>query len=411
MVKPSAALRSSMKIIDVSPVLLSVGGPETDTEVAGLWPRSTCLVRIESDTGLTGLGEAYAGSFAPEVAASLVQNFRPLLLGEDPFAIGLLWDKLASRMRNWGGSGIAMSVLGGVDCALWDLAGKAMGVPTYQLLGGLARKELPIYASGGSVLWPPDACIKRVERYVQQGFRSVKLNVGHAGRPEADTLGQFIREEREKWKALRAAIGWDVALSIDACQGFSCRSWSSTTAVQVATALEEFQLAWLEEPCAFTDLEGWAAVRRSVQTPIAGGETTATADELRRLIEARAIDIAQPDATHAAGITECQRMISLAGAHHIPVALHCYGTAVAMAANIHLAFASPQVVLQEYPVLEHPLRSQLWVEPPQRRGGVLLPPSAPGLGVCLPEAAVQGYPFIPGSGAQMAFSTGPRNQT
>ena len=395
-----------MRITKVSPILLSVAGPDEDPDLS-FWPRSTCLVQIETDAAVTGLGEVLAGMFVPEPSAALVRNYASFLLGEDPLEIERLWQKLYARSLFWGRTGLSVSVLSGIECALWDIAGKAYRAPVYRLLGGPAQERLRVYASLGPSLWPIDKTLERVARWLERGFTAFKLNVGYANRGPAATLKELVREERAKLMALQKLAGDGADMMLDACQGFCARSWSAKAALQLVTALEEFELLWLEEPCGFGDLRGWCEVRRGTRTPVAGGEALTTVEEFERWLDAGAFDVAQPDASHVGGITHCLAVHQNARQRSVRGTIHCYGTGVAMAANFHAAFASPNCPIAEFAALEHPLREELLEEPWRIEQGHLAPPEAPGLGVVLRESTLQKHPYIPGSGVQIEFSLGP----
>ncbi len=395
-----------MKITRVEPILLSIGVPEENPEE--MWPRSICLVQIETDAGVSGLGEAYLGVFAPEVAASLIRAFGELLVGRDPLNIEGINQSVRASTLSWSRGGAAASAFSGIDCALWDLAGKAYGVPTYKLLGGAVREQQPTYASCGPGLYPIERTVERVAEQAARGFVAAKLNVGFIERPPAETLTELIEAEQAKLAALREELGTAFGLMLDCCQGICTPPWTAKTAQCIANALEEFDLTWLEEPCAFDDWSGWARLRAHTRIAIAGGEAAAGLAEFDTLLQSGAVDILQPDAAYSGGITLCRELFPLARQQRTPVALHCYGTAAAMAANLHLAFASAECAYVEFPILPHPLREVLWTEPPRLEQGNLGLPSAPGLGIQFDDALVERFPYQPNTGFYQPYTLGPR---
>lgn len=395
-----------MKITEVEPILLSIGEPGEYLEE--IWPRSICLVRIHTDSGLTGLGESYLGVFAPEVAASLVRTFGEMLIGCDPMNVEGLNQIARASTVFWARGGAAASAFSGIDCALLDLAGKAYGVPVYVLLGGPVRERQLTYASCGPGLWPVQRMVERVAEQAALGFVAAKLNIGYPERGPAETLGELIEEEQTKLRALRQELGQGFGLMLDCCQGTCTPAWPAKTALQVANALEEFGLTWLEEPCGFDDWQSWALVRARTPTPIAGGEAAAGLSEVDVLLRSEALDILQPDAAFSGGITLCRQVLTLASQYSKQVALHCYGTAAAMAANIHLAFASAGCAYVEFPILAHPLREILWVESPLVESGYINPPKAPGLGIKFDEDLIDRFPYRPKTGFQGTYTLGPR---
>ena len=395
-----------MKITDVKAYLLSVAEESDDPYMVGLGPRSGCLIRITTDDGLNGLGETYAGFYAPEAARSLVEIYRTHLLGRDPLQIRGLWDELYARSTWWGRNSLPIFVLSGIEQALWDLAGKVAGMPVYQLLGGATKDKQRVYASCASSPWPVEKTVAMVQGQAEKGYNAVKFDLGYYPRQDYGSLEGFLEDERRKLETVRREVGHGVDLMIDAGQGFSASPWPAKKAIRIARALDEFNLAFFEEPCGYTNLEGYAEVRRSVQTPIAGGESLTTIHEWRPFLDTGCVDIAQPDASVVGGISECHRVITMAASAHIPVAMHCYGLGVAVAANLHVALANSNVIFLEYPARETSLRNELFQEPLRVEKGYVYPPSAPGLGVELLPETIDRYPFVPSTGWQEMFSIG-----
>jgi L-alanine-DL-glutamate epimerase-like enolase superfamily enzyme len=382
-----------MKITRVEPILLSVPLPAgrgvrwSGGEIDVL---PTVLVRVHTDAGLSGLGDSYGvGIFAPTVARALIEHYEPMLTGEDPMDVARLTDALYTRSLFWGRSGAAVSIVSTIENALWDIAGQALGVPVYQLLGGAAHQRLPIYASGG-LDRSPEETRAELEGYVDQGFRAIKVRIGHD--PARD---------RAKVKLARRTVGDGITLMVDAVQGHNPRPWSAAQALASARAIEEFEPAWLEEPCAAYDYQGYAEVRRGTTIPIAGGESSTMVHEFRHFFDAEALDVAQPDAVHAGGILECLRIAALAEVAGVRIAPHAWGSAVCLLANYHAGFATRNCAYVEYPTFGNPLRDELLVEPLRIEDGYLLPPRAPGLGVRLPEDLPSRYPYRPDAGITM----------
>jgi L-alanine-DL-glutamate epimerase-like enolase superfamily enzyme len=192
-----------------------------------------------------------------------------------------------------------------------------------------------------------------------------------------------------------------VKLMVDAVQSINQPPWPGEEASRIAKSLEASDPFWLEEPCGSYDVRGYAMVRESTSISVAGGETLTTPEMFDSFFEAEALDIAQPDATHVGGISDCVQVCLGAHAHGIPVALHAWGTAVCMAANYHIGFAVPNCVILERPALDNPLIPALLTEPFQIKDGQLLPPSAPGLGLHLSEEVLQKFAYRPGSAYQI----------
>jgi len=345
---------------------------------------NTCLIEIETDAGLTGLGEAKVGVGNLGNYAALVTlvhaELAPLLVGRDARDVTALWESVyngtrahyvAAHGRTFpvvGRRGITISALSGIDIALWDLLGKALGQPVWRLLGGRFRDRIPAYASGG---WAPVGGVgKQLRQYVDRGHRAVKLRVGLQDRSVDDSAAR-VREARQ-------ALGPDVALMVDA-HG----TWSVREAQRFARKVADCDLAWLEEPVSPDNVDGQAEVRASTDVPIASGETEQTRFAFRDLIAARAVDVLQPDVAIAGGITETQRICALAAAHGLTVAPHLWGGAILFASGLHLAVATPCVTTLEFSRGENPLLNDLVQEPFDLVDGHVRAPDRPGLGLTL----------------------------
>jgi len=345
---------------------------------------NTCLVEIDTDAGLTGLGEAKVGVGNLGNYAALVTlihaELAPLLIGRDPRDVTALWEAIyngtrahyvASHGRTFpvvGRRGITISALSGIDIALWDLLGKSLDQPVWRLLGGRLRERIPAYASGG---WAPVGGVgKQLRQYVERGHRAVKMRVGLQDKSVDDSAAR-VREARE-------SLGPEVGLMVDA-HG----TWSVREAQRFARKVSDCDLAWLEEPVSPDNVTGQAEVRAATDIPIAAGETEQTRFAFRDLIEARAVDVLQPDVAIAGGITETLRICALAATHGLTVAPHLWGGAVLFASGLHLAVATPCVNTLEFSRGENPLLHDLVEEPFDLKDGYVLAPDRPGLGLTL----------------------------
>jgi D-arabinonate dehydratase/D-galactarolactone cycloisomerase len=374
-----------MRISRVEPVLLSYTYPPDDVQTwsGGALPGITAgLVRVTTEDGLTGIGETYAANYAPEVVRALVEHFSRYLVGADPADVEGLWRECYSRTLYWGRFGIAISVLSGIESALWDLVGKAAGKPVHALLGTV-HSRLPRYASGGMDA-APDKLRREQSGYAAAGFLASKIRAGVSADADYDKAALSLD-----------ALGPGVGLAVDAVQGSNPKPWSADEAIAVARRLEPLGLLWLEEPCAATDVEGYAAVRRAVDIPIAGAESCTTTFEFQRYLDADALDLAQPDAAHIGGILETRRAAVLAEAKGVPIAVHAWASGACLMANYHAAFASPNCQWLEYPTQPNPLVTALLAEPLTVEDGHVLAPTAPGLGVSLTPELEQQYPYKP----------------
>ncbi|HKZ07055.1 MAG TPA: mandelate racemase/muconate lactonizing enzyme family protein [Methylomirabilota bacterium] len=343
-----------------------------------------CLVEIETDAGITGLGEAKAavgnlGNYAGIVAV-IREEFAPLLIGRDPRDITGAWDLLYNGTRahyaaregrtfpTVGRRGITLSAVSGVDIALWDILGRSLGVPLWRLLGGCYRERVPAYASGG---WAPVGAIgKQMLQYVERGHRAVKMRVGLQDTSVDDSAAR-VRETRE-------TLGPAVGIMVDA-HG----TWSVREAQRFARKVEACDLAWLEEPVSPDNVAGQAEVRRATDIPIAAGESEQTRFAFREMLEARAVDVLQPDPAIAGGLTETRTIAALAASHGLTVAPHLWGSAILFATGLHLCVSTPCATLLEYSRGENPLLNELVEEPIAFEDGHVLAPTGPGLGLTL----------------------------
>ena len=353
---------------------------------------NTCLVEVETDAGLTGVGEAKVGVGNLGHYGALVRlvedELGPAIVGRDPRDVAGIWETLynGSRARYVaregrtfpivGRRGITVSAISGIDIACWDLLGKSLGQPVWRLLGGRVRERIPAYASGG---WAPVGAIgKQLAQYVERGHRGVKMRVGLQDRSVEDSAAR-VRE-------VRRTLGPDVAIMVDA-HG----TWSVRDAQRFARKVAECDLAWLEEPVSPDDLPGQAEVRASTDIPIAAGESEQTRFAFRDMIAARAVDVCQPDPAIAGGLTETVRICALAAAHGLTVAPHLWGGAVLFACGLHLAVATPCVTTLEFSRGENPLLHDLLEEPFELVDGHLAAPDRPGLGLTVRRDALRTF--------------------
>jgi L-alanine-DL-glutamate epimerase-like enolase superfamily enzyme len=374
-----------MKITDVRPILLT---HPYGVEGGHIGQRSACFVEVVTDEGLCGLGETYAGVYVPELAASIVEFFRPYLVGLD--AIPNRVYRIAYRLSSYfGRTGLTVMVLSAIENALWDIAGKAREVPVYELLGGAVHDRLPLYASAGTPTLTIEQLRIQAAAAKAQGYRGYKLRANFfTYQPEV---------EAERVAAVREVLGPNIALALDAVQSFNLQPWSIKQVARMLRLLEPYDLAWAEEMLPPFDPLPYAELRRLTPIPISGGEGITTAQQFEQWLRAGAFDLAQPDATVIGGIAEARRACESAAAHGVPVAFHVWGSAPTIAANYQLAFTTPNCVMLERPFMNNPLDTELLVEPLRTEDGHVLPPTASGLGVWLTEEVRRKYAYAPGS--------------
>lgn len=349
----------------------------------------SCIVRVHSDEGPVGIGECMV-RLAPQATAAIVEELGEVLVGLDVLDTSVAWELMFSVMSNRGHlQGFFMEALSGIDIALWDLKGKALDQPVYQLLGGAQREKIWAYASSLRFRGI-ETTVREAKEYVAQGYGAMKLKLGSDRlRPEADL---------ELATAVREAVGEDIFLSADANCGFE-----RTAAMRLARGLQDLGFAWFEEPLASDDHEGYAEMARSLDMPIAGGETEFTRFGFRDLFTRGALDIVQPNICRAGGFTECWRIAALADSFHIPYAPHTGSTtAVCMAAELHMSAALPNFLIYENMQSDwskqeaNPLRVDLVRDSAEIfEEGFMRLPQGPGLGIELDEEVVERYRIKP----------------
>jgi len=339
---------------------------------------SMVLVEVTTVDGLKGYGECL-GRFGASAYASLINGvFAPCLLGQDAFAIRRLWQLMRASLSGRAG-GMLVEAIAGVDIALWDLAGKAVGQPVHRLLGGMGRQRLDCYAS--SINWAgADAMRAQTQQALDLGFKAIKVK-----------LGQPVARAILAARAVREVVGPDFPLAVDANWAYSLDE-----AIRVGQALHELGYWFFEEPLLPEDVAGYGHLRRAVAVPLAAGESDYTSQHALQLLQERLVGFIQPDVARAGGISETRDIATLAAAFHVAYAPHVgWSGAVCVAASLQLAAAMPAFVSFECMFIANPLRDELttvaWGSAAQLSEGQLPVPTGPGLGIEINWDAVQRY--------------------
>ena len=397
-----------MKITRVSTQLLTARWTDDPSFPQAL--HSTAIIRIETDTEIEGLGELTWGYFAPDAVPAMVDYFQPVLIGQDPLAITQLTRALIDDSVWWARSGAGKSVISGLELALWDLKGKALNVPVWQLLGGRVRARIPVYASGGPSLWPLDHLVRKIEHYAALGYRTAKLSthyynppaaLEHQARmtPVAFPFSRQLEVLHEGFTRLRAEFGDAIDFAIDGHQGGVPHPIPVSEAAGIATTLAPFRLRFYEEPLAYTNLSGYAELRARSPIPIAGGESLCGLDQFHDLIARGCVDLIQPDLGFVGGLHETARIMHHAEAHNLGTAIHTGASmGPSLAASWHLAAASHSVDWLEHVQAASSIHRDLLVDDFTVTEGTVGLPTAPGLGVRLTPALIEKYRFVPSSG-------------
>ena len=339
------------------------------------------IVRVHTDAGISGLGEvdsnplAVKGAIEGPYSHTVTSGLRELVLGEDPFETEKIWHKMYTGNLYGGRRGAGFHAMSGIDIALWDIKGKALGLPVWKLLGGGFHDRIRCYASS---LWgsTPEATCELAKRYVDRGFDAVKFGWEPMGRDEVTDLA-LVREARR-------GLGDGPDLLVDA--GLV---WDAKTAIRRVRAFEEHRIFWLEEPLMPDDYEGYRRLSEAVDTRIAAGEEESNRASFLDLMDRGRVDVVQVDLTRVGGFTEAVKIASLAQDRGLPVANHGFTTYVNVAAALHFLNSVPNTLIAEYVAEEETtLRDRLTKQRIRAHDGMLAIPQEPGLGVELDEEAV-----------------------
>lgn len=354
-----------MKIIDIKATKLSFRNKEIVPFPSTAWREmNRILVEVETAEGITGIGESYQALSLDAVVALVEGGLKRSVVGEDPLKIERLVHKMFQFSTYLGRTGISRHAIAGVEIALWDIVGKARGMPVYQLLGGAFWEKVKVYAS-----MPRIEAVDDVSTYarhcVKRGFKAIKLH----------------QRDVESISAAREAVGDDVEIMVDA----NC-PWTRREALSFARACEEYDVRWLEEPIQpADDFRGLAELRASTDVPIASGENESTLRGFLAMMEMSAVDVLQPSVTKIGGLLVGKKICTLAEAFNVEVAPHSWTLPVGVAASIHLAISSPSCTYVEVPpeLEESPLKIPLRYE-----DGYALLLNEPGLGIELDERVI-----------------------
>jgi L-alanine-DL-glutamate epimerase-like enolase superfamily enzyme len=399
-----------MKITGIETRLLAVAW-DADPNWAFRTDMSTALIRVDTDEGVSGWGETIMGYFAPQSVPALVDFYKPVLIGEDPRAIDLLWRKMYNASIYWGRTGAGLSTISGIEMALWDLNGKLLNAPVWQLLGGKARDRVRVYASGGGALWPMEATVKKVRTYKEMGYGAAKVGTQFTlATPQTDSpnkqeawvrmgagsTAELAEREGEKFRLLRKEFGSQFELLLDGHQGARVHPTSTMEALRICQAIEPYGILLYEEPLSYLNVEGYAELRRRTTVPISGGESLAGMHEFQAYFDRDALDIVQPDVSYVGGIGVTRRILDQALTRHHRAAIHTGGAAgPGFAASLHLSVAHDACVILEQVPAARNVERQLIADPLDLKDGSIAAPTLPGLGLRITEEFIQAHPLKP----------------
>jgi D-arabinonate dehydratase len=363
-----------MKITDVEAILISIPlRKPTSMSNRTVTSREYVVTRVHTDEGITGSAYTIGGSI---VLSGIAGVLKPVFLGADPFDTERLWDRAYKTSLTLGRKGAVIRALSTIDIALWDIKGKALGMPLYKLLGGFADR-VPVYASGGyyrqgeSFQEMADEMARLIERW---GFKAIKVKVGALS----------FEEEVQRIQTLRRTVGDSVQIMVDA----NC-AWNELTyARRIMRAFEEIGIGWFEEPVLPDNFRGSAELAALFETPIATGEQECTRWGFRDLIEHRAADILMPDVAVVGGVSEWMKVAALASAYDMPISSHYFHDF-----HVHLMAAIPNGLIAEYFLrdLDIMVFDEVVREPLLPADGYLTVPQRPGHGMELDEEKLARY--------------------
>jgi len=360
-----------MKIRDIKTTLLSLPlqNPIADSTHT-LNSIDWILVDVYREDGLVGCSHMLTFDYGRELLRGIVDyELRDVVIGMDPSLIANVWQACANRVEYIGQTGVAAWGIAAIDIALWDLLGKSLNCPVFQLLGAW-QEQVPIYGSGGWLTYSIDQLLAEMNSYVTQGFTAVKMKVG-----SRDTLRDVDRVQ-----AVRKAIGPKVQLMVDANQ-----AWTSCQAIEFSRKVRECDILWFEEPIQKDDHDGYRTLSTAMDIPVAAGEREYSLQAFRDLLERRALPIVQPDVLRVGGISRCLKLAHLAEVFNARVASHFYKEI-----DIHwMAAVSNGLFLEYFPWLD-----PLLIHPLEVKNGMARVPGRPGLGIELKPEAIQEYRIL-----------------
>ena len=376
-----------MKIVDVEPMVLESPyenrAPEGSEEAAGV--KHLLLLKVTTDEGITGWADVetapHVGAAAVNAPASGVEAFdglKSLVIGEDPFEVERLWDKVYRGSIYYGRRGVAIQVLSGFDIACHDIIGKAVGRPLHKVLGGAYRDQVRAYAS--TLFRPtPDDMKRACERYLARGFTAIKFGWG--------VFGQDQKRDVALVAAAREAVGPEVDLLVDA--GWQVNR-SAYDAIELLRRLEPYNIFWLEDFLHPECYDGYAAAKAAgAKTRLAAGEQEATAWGFHDLIHRGRVDVIQPDLSRCGGFSQTRKIVWEAERAGVDVCPHAWLTDLLTAASLHLNACLPRSLFLEYNLSASAMLREIIADPIQMDEHGMIPvPQGPGLGVEIDEKAV-----------------------
>jgi len=369
-----------MKVTDVKHFLAHPGGRG----------KNLCFVKVETDEGLYGWGEAYTQSDRDTQITAHIDQLKRYLIGRDPRNIKhfmqIAYDDFAGRrsaMDLW-------CALSGIEQAMWDITGKVAGMPVHMLLGGACRSQIRVYANGWSGSTNPQTLGERAQEVVEMGFTAMKFD------PIPGPWRTYVSKDVENAaienvEAVRDAVGWDVDILVE-----MHRRLAPMHARRIAREIERFRPFWYEEPVLAENIDALAAVKRDINLPVVTGEELYTKFEFREVFEKQAADIINPDVCNVGGILELKEIAAMAEPYFVVVSPHNYNsTTLGLAATLQVSAAIPNFLITEYFVNLEEFGKDIAKVPFEVKDSYIQVPTTPGIGIDLDEDRLANYPYQP----------------
>ena len=338
----------------------------------------TTVVKIETDTGIIGWGEAQS-PVSPNTSATIIKDIvTPLTIGKNIFDVEAIWHKNYAAKRERGHyTGFYIDAICGVDIAIWDAIGKALDMPTAQAMGGIHRNKVSLYNGIGGTI--PEEVADQAEWSVSKGYKYLKMHL----KEDIDNTIEIVTKVRER-------VGESIGLMLDVHMGFD-----TFNAIKLGKELEKINLLWLESPSDPIDIPGLCEISRSLDLPIANGEWTRTKYEMREIFEKRAYDISMPDIART-GLTGGKQIATIAELYNIPISPHVGGGGiVSIAATLQYSLGIPNFLIMEHSEQGNAVKSMFLSEPFDAKNGQYSLPNKPGLGIDVDENKLEKFKIKP----------------
>jgi L-alanine-DL-glutamate epimerase-like enolase superfamily enzyme len=379
---------SIMKITRVDCYLLGARSP------SGYRPGSA-IIRVETDQGIVGHGETLMGLFCAPAAKAITDYYAPLLIGKDPDDIGGLWRLMLDSSIWWGRAGAAVSVIGGIESALWDIRGLRAGKPCYQLINLDNRDSLPVYASLGSSPETTDDAAKVMKQLKQDGFNALKTGLQFGVSSIAPRGDELVDRLDNTLEVLRNHAPADFMIAVDGHSGGIPDPITREEALAVVRVLEKYDVNFFEEALSYRDPAGYAWLRQQSKVRIAGGESLSLIDGFATYLDIDALDVVQPDVNYVGGIGQAAEVVRMAQRKGLAAIPHAWCGGPGFMANVHLAFAFNFIERLEMPPEWNDLQTETILERPAVVDGIIHAPTAPGLGIRFDPSMASRFPYTP----------------